>query len=147
MTTLFIFKLIWICLSDNLVPSKLFFCGIAPGQNTGMGSHSLFQGIFPTQGSKPGFPPLQADSLPAEPPGKTKNIGMSSLSLLQQIFLTQELNQDLLHFLVDSLPAKLPGKPQGTAQVTFVKNDKNKGKIHHSLYCLNKWLNWVKEVI
>ena len=26
------------------------------GQNTGVGSHSLVQGIFPTQGSNPGFP-------------------------------------------------------------------------------------------
>ena len=38
----------------------------SPGQNTGMGSLSLLQGIFPTQGSNP----LQADSLPAEPQGK-----------------------------------------------------------------------------
>ena len=28
----------------------------SPGQNTGMGSRSLLQGIFPTQGSKPGLP-------------------------------------------------------------------------------------------
>ena len=28
----------------------------SPGQNTGMGSLSLLQGIFPTQGSNPGFP-------------------------------------------------------------------------------------------
>ena len=27
-----------------------------PGQNTGMGTHSLLQGIFPTQGSNPGLP-------------------------------------------------------------------------------------------
>ena len=27
----------------------------SPGQNTGVGSHSLLQGIFPTQGLKPGF--------------------------------------------------------------------------------------------
>ena len=27
----------------------------SPGQNTGVGCHSLLQGIFPTQGSKPGF--------------------------------------------------------------------------------------------
>ena len=27
----------------------------SPGQNTGVGSLSLLQGIFPTQGSKPGF--------------------------------------------------------------------------------------------
>ena len=26
------------------------------GQNTGVGSHSLLQGIFPTQGSNPGLP-------------------------------------------------------------------------------------------
>ena len=34
----------------------------SPGQNTGVGSHSLLQGIFPTQGLNP-------DSLPSEPPG------------------------------------------------------------------------------
>ena len=28
----------------------------SPGQNTGLGSISLFQGIFPTQGSNPGLP-------------------------------------------------------------------------------------------
>ena len=28
----------------------------SPSQNTGMGSHSLLQGIFPTQGSSPGLP-------------------------------------------------------------------------------------------
>ena len=28
----------------------------SPGQNTGVGSHSLLQGIFPTQGSNPGLP-------------------------------------------------------------------------------------------
>ena len=57
--------------------------------------HSLLQGIFPTQGSNPGLPTLQADSLPAELQGKPKNIGVGSLSLLQRIFLTQQSN--LLH--------------------------------------------------
>ena len=28
----------------------------SPGQNTGVGSFSLLQGIFPTQGSNPGLP-------------------------------------------------------------------------------------------
>ena len=69
----------------------------SPGQNTGVGNHSLFQGIFPTQGLNPGLPALQADSLLAEPPGKPKNTGMSSLSLLQRIFPTQELNLGLWH--------------------------------------------------
>ena len=35
-----------------------------------MGCHFLLQGIFPTQGSKPRSPALQADSLPTEPSGK-----------------------------------------------------------------------------
>ena len=40
-------------------------------KNTGMGSLSLLQGIFPTQESNlEGSPVLQADSLPAELPGK-----------------------------------------------------------------------------
>ena len=44
----------------------------SPGKNTGMGSQSLFQGIFLNQGWNPGSPALQADSLPAELPGKPK---------------------------------------------------------------------------
>ena len=67
----------------------------------------------PNPAIKPRSPSLQVDSLPAEPPGKTKNTGVSSLSLLQPmktkntgvsslsllqpIFLTQEQNWGLLH--------------------------------------------------
>ena len=42
-------------------------------------------------------PALQADSLPAEPPGEPKDTGVGSLSLLQHIFETQESNWGLLH--------------------------------------------------
>ena len=66
----------------------------SPGQNTGVGSLSLLQGIFPTQGLNPG---LAGGFLPAEPQGKPKNTGVHSLSLLQQIFATQESNRGLLH--------------------------------------------------
>ena len=44
-------------------------------------------------GIKPTSPPLQADSLPSEPPWRPKNTGVGSHSLLQEIFPTQELNQ------------------------------------------------------
>jgi len=44
--------------------------GILQARNSGMGSHSLLQGIYLTQGSNPGLPALWADSLPLEPPGK-----------------------------------------------------------------------------
>ena len=37
--------------------------GDSPGKNTGVDCHDLLQGIFPTQGSNPDLPHLQADSL------------------------------------------------------------------------------------
>ena len=52
---------------------------------------------LPNPGIEPRSPALQADSLPAEPPGKPKNTGVGGLSLLQGVFLTEELNWGLKH--------------------------------------------------
>ena len=41
--------------SDSLQPHGLHSPWNSPGQNTGVGSLSLLQGIFPTQGSNPGL--------------------------------------------------------------------------------------------
>ena len=41
---------------DSLQPHGLYSPWTSPGQNTGAGSFSLLQGIFPTQGLNPGFP-------------------------------------------------------------------------------------------
>ena len=41
--------------SDSLWPQGLYSPWNSPGQNIGVGSHSLLQGIFPTQGSNPGL--------------------------------------------------------------------------------------------
>ena len=43
-------------MSDSLRPHGLHSPWNSPGQNTGVGSLSLLQGIFPTQGSNPGLP-------------------------------------------------------------------------------------------
>ena len=83
--------------SLSVTPRTIHSPWNSPGQKTGVGSCSLLQGIFPTQGSNCRSPALQADSLPAEPQGKPKNTGVGSPSLLQWVFLTQELNQGLLH--------------------------------------------------
>ena len=40
----------------TLRPHGLYSPWNSPGQNTGVGSLSLLQGIFPTQGSNPGLP-------------------------------------------------------------------------------------------
>ena len=42
--------------SNSLGPHGLHSPGNPPGQNTGVGSLFLLQGIFPTQGSNPGLP-------------------------------------------------------------------------------------------
>ena len=42
-------------MSDSLRPHGLYNPSNSPGQNTGVGSHSLLQ-IFPTQGLNPGLP-------------------------------------------------------------------------------------------
>ena len=47
-------------------------------------------GDLPNPGIEPRSPTLQADSLPAEPQGKSKNTGVGSLSLPQMFFPTQE---------------------------------------------------------
>ena len=42
--------------SDSLRPVGLYSSWNSSGQNTGVGSLSLLQGIVPTQGSNPGLP-------------------------------------------------------------------------------------------
>ena len=96
----------------------------SPGKNIGLGSHSLLQGIFPTQGSNSGILDcrwilyhlshhLKAKGLSKGSPLKTltfkpgrlhcpwdfpgKNTGLGCHFLLQGIFPTQGSNLGLLH--------------------------------------------------
>ena len=46
-------------LSDSLRPHGLYSPWNSLGQNTGVGSLSLLQGIFPTQGLNSGLPPCR----------------------------------------------------------------------------------------
>ena len=57
-------------ISHSLQPRGLCSPWDSPGQNTRVGSRSLLQGIFPTQGLNC---VLKVDSLPTEPPGKPKS--------------------------------------------------------------------------
>ena len=101
-------------LQDSIVVDLFFFLkvtqwcltlgpgGLRPARplcpwNSGVGSCSLPQGIFPTQGSNTGLLHCRWILLPAEPPGKPRYTEADSLSLLQRNFLTQELNWSLLH--------------------------------------------------
>ena len=59
-------------MSDSLQPHGLYSPLNSLSKNTGVGSLSLLQGIFPTPGIRPRYPTLQVDSLSAEPQGKPK---------------------------------------------------------------------------
>ena len=98
--------------SNSLQPHGLYGPWNSLGQNVGVGSRSLLQGIFPIQELNPGLGHYRRNSIPAEPLGKTKNTGVGSLSLLQWTFLTQESNQGSPALQTDSLPVQLPGKPE-----------------------------------
>ena len=91
-------------------PHGLCSSWTSPGRNTGGGSLSLLQGVLPGPGIKPGSPSLQADSLPAEPHGKSKNTGVGSLALLQGLLPDQESNRGAPALQLASLPTELSGK-------------------------------------
>ena len=96
--------------SNSLRPYGLYSPRNSPGQNTGVGSLSLLQGIFPIQGSKPRFSALQADSLPAEPQGKTRILEWVAYPSPGDLS-DPEIDPGSLALQVDSLPTELSGKP------------------------------------
>ena len=102
-------------MSDSLRPHGLYSPWNSPSQNTGVGSHSLLQGIFSTQGSKPGplhckrilyqlnqkGSPRKLERVPIPSPGDLPNPGIKPGSPVLQ---------------ADSLPTELSGGP---FQVSF----------------------------
>ena len=72
-----LFVTLWTVAHQALCPRD------SSGKNTGVGCHSLLQGIFPTPGIEPGSPILhwQADSYPLYHQGSPEMIIMFSLHL------------------------------------------------------------------
>ena len=83
--------------SDSLPPHGLYNPWNSPGYNTRIGSHSLLQGIFPTQGLNPGLPQCRRILYQLSHQGSSRNTGVGSLSFLQWVFGTQESSWGLLH--------------------------------------------------
>ena len=69
----------------------------SPGQNTGVGSLSLLEGIFPTWGSNPDLSHCRQILYQLSYQGSPRILEWAPYPLLQGIFLTQESNQGLLH--------------------------------------------------
>ena len=92
-------------MSDSLRPHGLCSPWNSPGQNTRVGSISLLQGIFPTQGSNPGLPHCRRILYQLSHKGSPRILEWvaypfssgSSQPSNQTGVLTQESNQGLLH--------------------------------------------------
>ena len=69
----------------------------SPGQNTGVGSLSLLQGIFPTQGSNPDLPHYRQILYQLSHKGSPRILEWVAYAHCQWIFLTQGSNRGLLH--------------------------------------------------
>ena len=86
-----------LCNSMDYSPERSSVQGDSPGRILELVAMPSPPGYLPNPGNEPRSPALQEDSLPSEPPRKSKNTGVDSLSLLQGIFLIQESTQGLLH--------------------------------------------------
>ena len=112
-------------MSDSLRPHGLYIYSpwISPGQNTGVGSLFLLQGIVPTQDSNPGLPhcrwilyqlshkgnPRILEWVAIPPPVDLPNPGIKLGSPALQ---------------ADSLPTEISGKPPYQTQGLFSKREK-----------------------
>ena len=106
-------------MSNSLQPHGLYSPWNSPDQNTGVGSLSLLQGIFPTQGWNPGLPHCRQILYQLSHKGSSrKRVG--SLSLLQGIFPTQESIWGLLHCRWILYQLSYKRSPRGSIQEPYI---------------------------
>ena len=83
--------------SDSLQPHGPYSPWNSPGQNTGVGSLSLLQGIFPTQGLNLGLPHCRGILYQLSHKGSPRILEWVAYPFSRWIILTQQSNQGLLH--------------------------------------------------
>ena len=83
--------------SDSLRPHGLYSLWNSPGQNTGVGSLSLLQGIFPTQGLNPGLLHCRQILYQLSHKGSLNSATSWAVALQATVFLT--ISWNLLKFM------------------------------------------------
>ena len=83
--------------SNSLQPNGLYSPWDSPGQNTGVGSLSLLQGIFSTQGWNPHLLHYRWIIYQLSHKGSPRILEWVAYPFSREIFPTQELNWGLLH--------------------------------------------------
>ena len=79
--------------SDSLQPHGLYISWNSPDQDTGVGSLSLLQGIFPTQGSNPGLPHCKQILYQLSHKGSPMQCNGMQRTLKNQVYLKNEQSQ------------------------------------------------------
>ena len=121
-------------MSDSLWTHGLYSPWNSPGQNTGVGSHSLLQGIFPTHGSNPGLPYCRWVLYQLRHQGSPR---VGSLSLLQGIFPTQESNRGFLHCRWILYQLSQQGSPRGIDKkmISRLQSDRSRRREKEAKTC------------
>ena len=97
--------------SDSVTPWN------SPGQNAGVGSRSLLQGIFPTQGSNPGIPHCRQILCQLSHKGSPRILKWTAYPLSSGSSQPRNLPNPGIKLgspalQVDSLPTELSGSPR-----------------------------------
>ena len=98
-------------MSDSLRPQGLYSPWNSPGQNTGVGSLSLLQGSFLTQGSNPGLLHCRWILYQLSHKGSPRILEWVTYPFSSRSSPTQELNRGLLHCRWSLSQMSCQGKP------------------------------------
>ena len=91
------------------------------GKNTEVGSLSLLQGIFPTQGSNPGLLHCRQILYQLSHQGSPRILGWVAYPFSSR-FPNPGIKLGSSALQVDSLPSWLPGKPKKLSNMTIISN-------------------------
>ena len=97
--------------SDFATPWTLYSPWNSPGQNTGAGSCSLLQGIFPNQGSNPGLLHCRQILYQLSHQGRPRILEWVACPFSSRSFQPRNRTRVSCNFRWVFLPAELPGKP------------------------------------
>ena len=109
--------------SNSLPPHGLYSPWNSPGQNTGLGSLSLLQGIFPTQGSNLGLPHCEQILYQLSHKGSPRTLEWVAYPFPVDLpNLGIELGSPTLQ--ADSLPTEVSGKlcPEGNWKMQQIRH-------------------------
>ena len=109
----------------------------SPGQNTGVGSLSLLQGIFPTQGSNPGLPHCRRILYQLSHQGSPRILAWVAYPFSRGL-PNPGIKPGSPALQADSLPAELPGKPKAPPKYSNTQRAAIPAKVFVLFCCLKK---------